>query len=218
MHPKHAGIFLLVSTSLALSSCQSASAPGVSNGVMSSDIAVNFQDSANFKDVRDTPGGPTVPAHLDVLALHLKERAPAFLQYGQRLTVTFTDIDLAGDFPPRPPVGGNDIRIIKTSYPPRMKLYFAVHTAKGRLIKDGTRVLQDLNFQTSTADVMSSKSEPLFFFKKILTDWLDDEFPAPPPSRRYSEDGVGLGSSHGSEPWLQGATTNRGAVEDFHKK
>jgi Protein of unknown function (DUF3016) len=218
MHPKLAGLALLVSTSLALSSCQSASTPGVSNGVTASDITVNFKDPANFRDARDTLGGPTVQAYLDLLARHLQESAPAFLQTGQHLTVTFTDIDLAGDFPPSPRVGRNDIRIIKDLYRPRMDLTFAVHNAKGRLITDGARVLQDLNFQAHPVDVMGSNHESLYYDKALLTDWLENEFPAAPASRRYLDDGVGLGSSPGSEPWLQGKSSNRGAVEDFSKK
>jgi Protein of unknown function (DUF3016) len=218
MHPKLAGVTLLVSTSLVLASCQGTSTPVPGNGVTASDITVNFKDPAGFTDVRDTLGGPPVQAYLDLLARHLQERAPAFLRTGQHLTVTFNDIDLAGDFPPDPPAGRNGVRIIRDLYCPRLDLYFALYNAKGRLIKDGARVLQDLNFQSNPVEVMTSQNEPLAYDKKLLTDWLENEFPAAPASRRYSDEGLGLGSSPGSEPWLRDQSTTRGSVEDFRQK
>ena len=217
MNLKLAGVALLLLLGWALSGCQSTSISGVSNGVTAGDITVNFQEPANFTDVRESRGGPTAPAYLDILARHLKESAPAFLRTGQRLTVTFTDIDLAGDFSPRPQPGANDIRIIKDLYRPRMKLTFAVRDAKDRLVKDGARVLQDLDFQFNSVNAMSRNLEPLHFDKELLTDWLQNEFPPPPARRRSSADGVGLGSGPGSEPWLQGQSTNRGSVEEFRK-
>ena len=56
------------------------------------------------------------------------KRANEVLPAGQTLTVTFTDIDLAGDFEPWRGGQAMDIRIVKDVYPPRMDLESTDHS------------------------------------------------------------------------------------------
>ena len=146
----------------------------VSNHATVADVTVVFQDSDRFTDVRDSMGGLTNQGYLDILGKHLKEKAAARLPAGQKLTVTFTDIDLAGDFLPGPQPGFDRVRIIKSIYIPRMKLSFQVLDATGKVVKEGQRSLSNLNFQEEANPIRLS--EELYYDKELLSRWLSSEF------------------------------------------
>ncbi len=93
---------------------------------------------------------------------------------GQKLTVTFTDIDLAGDFEPWRGSEGMDIRIVKDIYPPKMDLEFKLTGADGAVLKEGKRQLRDLAFM---AKLSINRNDMLRFEKALLDDWLKEDFP-----------------------------------------
>lgn len=146
--------------------------PSPSNGVAAADITVEFQNPDDFRDVRDSLGGSTDQNALAALRTWLQENAPAHLAAGQKLRVTFTDIDLAGDFLPGANV--DRVRIIRGVYIPRMELSFAVTDAAGQVVKEGTRTLTNLDFQTTGRRIGSDQS--FFYDKMLLEDWLRKEF------------------------------------------
>jgi hypothetical protein len=154
---------------LFLASCTT---PAPSNGVTATDITVEFQNPDNFRDVRDSLGGSTDQHALAALRSWLQENAPARLSAGQKLRVTFTDIDLAGDFLPGASV--DRVRIIRGVYIPRMELSFAVTDAAGQVVKEGTRTLTNLDFQNTGHRIGSDQA--FFYDKMLLEDWLRKEF------------------------------------------
>jgi hypothetical protein len=156
-------------TGLLLAGCTTPTSP---NGVTAADITVEFQDPDNFRDVRDSLGGFTDQNALAALRTWLQENAPARLAPGQKLRVTFTDIDLAGDFLPGSNV--DRVRIIRGIYIPRMELSFAVTDAAGQVVKEGKRTLTNLDFQNTARRIGSDQS--FSYDKMLLEDWLRDEF------------------------------------------
>lgn len=127
----------------------------------------DIRDSWAFADVRRT-------THLDTLRDHLVERARTYVPAGQHLSVTVTDVDLAGDFEPWRGPRFDDVRIIKDLYPPRINLSFRLTDASGRVIKEGNRELRDLAFLMKITS--SFPTDPLRHEKELLNDWLRDEF------------------------------------------
>ncbi len=146
--------------------------PTASNGVTAADITVEFQNPDNFRDVRDSLGGSTDQNALAALRTWLQENAPASLAAGQKLRVTFTDIDLAGDFLPGSSM--DRVRIIRGVYIPRMEFSFVVTDAAGQVVKQGTRTLTNLDFQNTGRRIGSDQS--FFYDKMLLEDWLRKEF------------------------------------------
>jgi hypothetical protein len=131
---------------------------------------VIFIHPENFTDVKDgefaTDKGRD--AILARIRDYLVERTASLLPEGDRLTVTFTDIDLAGDFEPwRGPQWG-DVRIIKDIYPPAFKFSYAVTDPSGRVVKQGSEDIRDLNFQMR---VTIDTTDTLRYEKDILDDW-----------------------------------------------
>jgi hypothetical protein len=162
---------LLAATSLLLAGC---STPAPQSGVTAADITVEFKNPDNFRDVRESLGGTTDETALSALRTYLQQNAPAKLQAGQKLRVTFTDIDLAGDFPGSGGGRYDRVRVIRGIYIPRQEFSFEVTDAAGQVIKQGTRTLTDLNFQANGLRIGSDQS--YFYDKILLQDWLRKEF------------------------------------------
>ncbi|HEU4663181.1 MAG TPA: DUF3016 domain-containing protein [Dokdonella sp.] len=141
----------------------------------SSRVTVQWTDPHAFSDTRDNPGIRQMRPEewLALLATHLERRAERVLPAGERLDVTFTDVDRAGRVEPWRGPEWNDVRIVKDIYPPRIDLRFTVTAADGRVIAEGERKLRDSAFlMRSTPD----DSDPLRFEKRLLDDWLRKEF------------------------------------------
>jgi len=89
---------------------------------------------------------------------YIRQRASLYLADGQKLAITVTDVDLAGDFEPTRGTNWEDVRIIREIYPPRVNLSFQVTDADGKVVKEGTRRLVDLAFEMN---VPINNTDPL---------------------------------------------------------
>lgn len=140
-----------------------------------SSIQVTFVAPEKFTDVKDyyldTERGRD--ALLEQLKEHIVARAARFLTVGQRLEITVTDVDLAGDFEPWRGPNYNDVRFVKDIYPPRVSLEFRLLGADGKVLSAGKRQLQELGYLQSIA---IPTWDPLRYDKEMLSDWLRREF------------------------------------------
>ena len=161
---------LLIAATLIASGCQSGQTGSVP--VKTDNVAVNFHEADKFTDVRETFGSNPSEFYLEQLSEHLQRKASDRLPPGQKLTVTFTDIDLAGDFLPTN-VKMQDVRIIKEIYMPHMALNFKITDADGRVIKEGVRKLTDMNFMGKIG--LIGRDQPLYYDKELLSDWINKE-------------------------------------------
>ena len=159
----------LTCASLLLAGCQAPAPRGDA-----ARITVEFKDPDHFRDVRDSLGGPTDNHALAALQAYLQENAPAYLAAGQKLRVTFTDIDLAGDFAASGGGRYDRVRVIRGIYIPRQEFTFQVTDAAGAVVREGKRTLTDLNFQANGTRLGSD--QPYFYDKILLEDWLRKEF------------------------------------------
>jgi hypothetical protein len=131
---------------------------------------VVFDHPENFTDVKDRMS-PTDKGRDEILSQireHLVDRTSRLIPDGYRLTITFSDIKLAGEFEPWRGPQWDDVRIIKDIYPPFFKFTYSVTDPAGRVVKSGTENLQDLNFQMR---VTLDTTDPLRYEKQILDDW-----------------------------------------------
>jgi len=138
-------------------------------------VEVIFSQPEKFTDVRDAYSASEKgqKANLDQIRDYILSRANRYVADGQKLTITFTDIDLAGDFEPWRGPEGMDIRVVKDIYPPRMDLEFKLTDASGAVIKEGKRQLRDLAFMSN---ISIDRNDGLRFDKALLDDWLRREF------------------------------------------
>jgi hypothetical protein len=160
----------LLVAGLVLAGCTTTTKPA--NGVTADAVTVEFTNPDTFRDIRDSLAGTVDENAVATLRAYLKDNAPAHLQSGQKLRVTFTDIDLAGDFVPG--VEAERIRLVKAIYIPRQEFSFVVTDAAGKVVKEGKRTLTDLDFQMNVSRIGSD--QPYFYDKILLEEWLRKEF------------------------------------------
>ena len=143
-------------------------------------VSVVFDHPEKFVDVRDTwsdhDNERGSERYLPPLREHLEKVAARRLPAGQQLTITFTDLDLAGDFEPWRGIQFQDVRVVKELYIPRMTFQYKVTDASGAVVKSGERKLLDMGFQMRITSAF--RDDPLRYEKAMLDDWLGQEFPA----------------------------------------
>ena len=138
-------------------------------------VEVIFSHPEKFTDVRDAYSATEMgrKANLDQIRDYVVSEANNFITDGRKLTVTFTDIDLAGDFEPWRGPEWMDIRGVKDIFPPRMDLEFKLMGPDGTMIKEGKRELRDLAFMSKLS---VNQNDALRFDKALLDDWFRSEF------------------------------------------
>jgi len=137
-------------------------------------VAVSWADPASFSEhsCDFAPGGNDASWVRD-LAEYTRKQAEKRLPAGAMLDVHFDDIDRAGEcFPGRV---GEQYRIVKDIYPPRIVLTFRLTDAAGKVVKEGRRELRDLAFLMKIT--MAFRDDPVRHEKALLDDWLRSEFP-----------------------------------------
>ena len=139
-------------------------------------VDVKFAEPEKFTDVRhDSTSTGYDAGYLSELVTFLERQAPARVAPNGRLTITFTDIDLAGEFEPWHEGRWADVRIVKTLYPARLHFRFVLTDPSGAVIRSGERELSDLSFTR----LPGLAPDRLRFEKGLLDDWLSQEFPKP---------------------------------------
>ncbi|KZN48754.1 DUF3016 domain-containing protein [Pseudoalteromonas luteoviolacea] len=134
------------------------------------EVNVTWLDFKEYRDVfpaNETRGGyhkriaKKFEQHLNKLAADL----PA----GYTMSVTFEDVDLAGDVR----FNMNDIRIIKPIYFPRLKMSYSVTDNTGKVVTEAkSKVLKDLGFMDK---LKIGRDSEFYYDKRLLSDWYKDE-------------------------------------------
>lgn len=137
---------------------------------------VTFAHPEKFADVRSyySENDKDRDALLDQLKEYIVLKSKTYVPEGQKLLVTVTDVDMAGDFEPWRGPAMQDVRVVKDIYPPKIDLEFKLVDAKGAVLKEGKRQLRDLAFQMK---ISINRDDELRYEKALLDDWLRDDFP-----------------------------------------
>lgn len=85
---------------------------------------------------------------------------------GYHLALRFLDIDMAGDFEPQRGPGGQDVRIMRGVYPPRIKVEYELTNEAGEVVASGERALTDLAYQ-NTIGVRTDRT--LFYETELVS-------------------------------------------------
>jgi hypothetical protein len=136
-------------------------------------VQVQYVHAEEFADVgnRRFSDEQIRAAYLEQLRGHLVKRAAALLDAGERLNVSITELDMAGEFEAwRPPSG--EARIVKDIYPPRIDLTFSLAADDGKVIREGARKLRDPAF---LAGANRYPDDPLRYEKALIDRWLEQE-------------------------------------------
>jgi hypothetical protein len=138
-------------------------------------ISVVFVDPQKFTDLKQEEGDVSSPSLLDQLQKFMCRTGERYVPAGLRLEIRVTDIDLAGQFEPWRGPEFDHVRIVKSLYPPRIRLEFSLSDAQGNVVRSGQRELTDLAFQMRDAFARPS-GDYLRYEKDLLRDWFEHEF------------------------------------------
>lgn len=142
-----------------------------------SPVSVSWTDPAQFSEIRRS-GNRWEARRGDwvvKLAEHLQTRAERTLPAGERMEVTITDIQRAGNYEPWHGPNADNVRFVRDIYPPRIELSFKRLDAQGQLVSEGERRLSDLAYLSNVRSV--NNSDILQYEKRLIDTWLSQELP-----------------------------------------
>ena len=147
---------------LALAACLCAAAHA-------GEVEVTWQDADNFSDIRS--GNENRVAFraqlfhdLELVFQDLARQLPADVTW----KIKVTDVDLAGEVRPAP--YGNEIRIIKEIYWPRISLQSTLLDANQKILSERKEVISDMNFMVNSG--MGRDGGRFQYEEKMLRDWF----------------------------------------------
>jgi hypothetical protein len=134
-------------------------------------IGVIFDHPEKFADVKQDSMGTDKGRDgiLDQIREYLEQNGANYLPADLKLAITFTEIDLAGEFEPWRGPQWSDVRIVKDLYPPRFNFSYKLTDSAGKLLKEDKVELRDLSFMMR---LTPNRNDPLRFEKDMLNDWL----------------------------------------------
>jgi hypothetical protein len=106
------------------------------------------------------------------LSNYILAQAARAVPQGQRLSVTLTDVRLAGMYEPWRGPAWSNVRVVRDTTPPRIDLIFRLETSQGAVLKEGSRSLRDIDFLNSS---LRYRGEALSYEKSLVDDWMRKE-------------------------------------------
>lgn len=149
--------------------------------VVAAEVKVTWENAEKYTDVRPANESRKRFRERTLAALeeHIVELASK-LPESQKLTMTVTNVDLAGQVWPSQFVGfgvgaANDVRVIQRVDIPRMTFSYTLSDEQGAVISSAEEVqLKDMNFMES--NIRTNRGDTLSYEKIMLEDWFNDTF------------------------------------------
>jgi hypothetical protein len=141
-------------------------------------VAVVYEHPEKFTDVGRSYFATAQDRAINLTWIreHLERWGAANLPAGQTLTLTITDIDLAGEFEHWRGPRFDRVRTYRDVFPPRFALRFALADATGAVLREGQRDLTNTDYLVRST---LRSEDPLRYDKTLLDQWLAREFPRP---------------------------------------
>lgn len=136
------------------------------------EVKVSWGDFNDFTDVR--PANEAKSAFYTRVKTSLEK---SFIELGDRLPdgavfeFRVTDLDLAGDVR----YGGiNDYRLVERLYFPKMKFDYQLINAEGKVLKEGSESLKDMNFLDRIKTPAKYRRDGFYYEKYMFEVWFEE--------------------------------------------
>jgi Protein of unknown function (DUF3016) len=131
-------------------------------------LTVNFPNWEGYTDIEDRGwDDPGKKQHiLEELRRTFYDLAGQYIPKGEHLTLTFSDIDLAGQYNVGRP--GREYRSI---YPPHLIFSYVLTGRDGQVLKSGREDLKD-DLYLEKRLISVQQTDPRFFERMVLYDWM----------------------------------------------
>lgn len=134
-------------------------------------VHVVFANPERFTDARSSIGSGPDARNLDPLGRFLVREASTELAPGERLTIVFHDVDLAGDFEPGGLSPAGDVRIVREVQPPRLEFTYSIVDRTDTVVQEERVTLTNRDFLRELRPP-TTQQEPLYHEKALLREWV----------------------------------------------
>jgi hypothetical protein len=137
-------------------------------------VSVELQDPAEFTDfaLSDTGSEKEVRELAREWTEFVEAEAPKRIDAPGTLHLSFSDIDMAGDFEPWNSHNNPDIRFFRAVYPPRIRFSYRLLDASGAEVAAGQESLSDMGFELGRSP--GYENELLYYEKSLMRGWFVD--------------------------------------------
>lgn len=138
-----------------------------------SNLTLNFHEPEKFTDIRPANESRARFRERTLAGFErIFEEFAAELPEGYQWHVTVTDIDLAGDVNPMYRRNGQEIRVVKELYSPRVEFNYELRDAYNELVASGEENLRDMGFMQSPR-MAGPRHQELRYEYTMLKRWFD---------------------------------------------
>jgi len=137
-------------------------------------ISVTWFNPEKYRDVDTANMNKTKYRQqvMDNLEKYIHKELASYLLDDQTVSIKVHDVDLAGDI--RPIIGQiNDIRIVKSIYPPMIDIEYSLLDSKGKTVRTNRKKYRDIGFNISS---MTTSRHSLGYEKAMLRKLFRTEF------------------------------------------
>ncbi len=106
---------------------------------------------------------------------HMQQLTGDMLPPGAEITITFIEVDMAGNYEPQLDPEFNDVRIMTSIYAPYLEFSYIVSGEDGDVLKTGEAKLTDPAWMNNIRAPFHN-SDQLFYEKELMTRWAKEEF------------------------------------------
>jgi hypothetical protein len=140
------------------------------NAFAADKVEVAFSNPEKFTDIKTEylDNGSHRAETLKLLGTEFASTVSAYVKDGYHLSLTFTDIDLAGDYREGWQMGVTRVRLVNEFYAPRLAFDFSLTDSTGKVVAKGHRDITDRSFLHSSG---SSDRDGFKYEKQILRQW-----------------------------------------------
>lgn len=124
------------------------------------DLGTNFHDDADIEIFSKQ------------LEPYIQRMADKYLAPNTSLELTITDVDLAGEYEPWK--RNDDVRIVRSIYPPRISLAYKLLDKDDKLIASGEESITDVSFDFNIGRRFHMNDE-FFYEKELIGSWIRNE-------------------------------------------
>lgn len=136
-------------------------------------VKVTWLSPDDFRDVKSTNHNKKYQQRvLKDLEKHFYKKLPTFLDDGQSISVKVHDLDMAGDVLPSFGRTIDDIRVVKSIYPPMIDIEYSVVDKEGKVLKSERKKFRDIAFNMGIPRI---SSKHLGYEKAMLDKWMKNE-------------------------------------------
>ena len=133
-------------------------------------VEVDFNNTDKYVDL-EIEGNRAYEYFAKEMTKFLAKVADKELPPDSTLSITFTQVDMAGAYEPWRGPDYQDVRIYKSIYPPRLEFSYQLVADDGQVLKEGTTKLSDLTY-LDMRNPIRAENDLLYYEKEMMRDWI----------------------------------------------